>query len=175
MTTDAEILSLIDAAFLSVEKPEHFTNFTHCDECAEHDELLRSRERESLQIEDVGNIGWQPISFSSPQGVAYFLPALARLALSEPTYNYGWYGDTLEIHLSAKGEENSLLAYCNPEQRQAVAALLGHLNTSRASLDERMTSEQEMRTTQALWLAGPNPSIELTCPGKPGHAAHVKR
>lgn len=21
----------------------------------------------------------------------------------------------------------------------------------------------------------PNPSIELTCPGKPGHAAHVKR
>lgn len=21
----------------------------------------------------------------------------------------------------------------------------------------------------------PNPSIELTCPGKPGHATHVKR
>jgi hypothetical protein len=28
---------------------------------------------------------------------------------------------------------------------------------------------------QAVHRAPPNPSIELTCPGKPGHAAHVKR
>lgn len=28
-------------------------------------------------------------------------------------------------------------------------------------------------TTRAI--EPPNPSIELTCPGKPGHAAHVKR
>jgi hypothetical protein len=155
MSTDAEILALIDAAFMSVDKPEHFTNFTHCEECAEHDEMLRSRDRESLRIEDVGNICWQPIGFSSPQGVAHFFPALARFALAEPTYGYGWYGDTLEIHLSANGSENKLLAYCNLGQRQAIAALLGHLNVSRADLEERMTTEQEMLATQALWLATP--------------------
>jgi len=74
--TDEQVLSEIDAAFYSVEKPEHFMDYTHCEECAEHDQLLRERDRETLRIEDVGNICWQPISFSSVQGIAYYMPAL---------------------------------------------------------------------------------------------------
>jgi len=151
MATDADILLLIDVAFGSVERPEHFTDFNHCEECLEHDELLRARDRTSLLIEDVGNIGWQPISFCSPQGIAYFMPALARLAMQEPTYNFGWYGDTLHIHLSHGDAENSFLTYCNAEQRKSISALLDHLNTSRASLPERMTHKAEMEKAQSLW------------------------
>jgi hypothetical protein len=78
MPSDSEVLSRIDAAFASVRKPEHFTNYEHCEECREHDELLRTRDRQTLDLKDVGNICWQPISFSSGQGVAYYFPALVH-------------------------------------------------------------------------------------------------
>lgn len=150
MFTDAEILIKIDAAFGDVKKPEHFTNYTHCEECAGHDELLRARDKETLRIEDVGNICWQPISVCTAEGFAYFLPALARMALSEPTYEYGWYGDTLEILLSSS---EKFLAYCNRAQRLAVADFLDHLNVSRASLKDRGTDDARMSATAATWRA----------------------
>jgi hypothetical protein len=61
MKTDADILAEIDAAFAAVEQPEHFTD-----------------------------PGWDPIAFASPQGMAYYFPALARIALSQPLYGYEW-------------------------------------------------------------------------------------
>jgi hypothetical protein len=60
MTTDAQVLAQIDAAFGDVERPEHFTDYAHCCECAEHDALLRARDRDTLCIADVGNTGWDP-------------------------------------------------------------------------------------------------------------------
>jgi hypothetical protein len=85
-----EIIADIDAAFGGAVKPAHFTNYDHCEECAEHDQLLRQRDRATLKIEDVGNPCWTPIPFSSPEGGAYYMPTLVRLALSPPTDGYGW-------------------------------------------------------------------------------------
>ncbi len=82
MTTDKEILERINQAFAASPRPEHFTNHTHCCECFEHDKLLRSRDGDTLGMNDVGNPGWDPICFISPEGFAYYLPALARLTLS---------------------------------------------------------------------------------------------
>jgi hypothetical protein len=76
--TEAELLGLVDRAFRSSPRPAHFTNFDHCGECAEHDELLRSRDRDTLTLDDVGNAGWDPLSFTSSAGVAYYMPALVR-------------------------------------------------------------------------------------------------
>ena len=63
--SDKTVLTKIIDAFASVAKPEHFTDYNHCEECAEHDELLRSRNRFSLQFADVGNPGWDPLCFTS--------------------------------------------------------------------------------------------------------------
>ena len=150
-TTDADILALVDAAFMGVAKPAQFHDPARGEQSAEHDRTLRLRDRATLDIEDVGNICRQPISGCVPQGIAYYFPALARLALAPPTHQHGWYGDTLEIHLSTKGPANPFFAYCNAQQRQAVAALLGHLNVTRANLRMRMTDDEQMRSTQALW------------------------
>ena len=153
MTTGKAVLAAIDAAFLGSPKPEHFMNHLHCEECSEHDELLRARNRETLKIEDAGNIGWQPISSCSPEGMAYYMPALAHLALAEPTYNYGWYGDTLHIHLSHDGKEIPFLKYCNPEQREAVANLLRFLGTAFSSYEMRLTEAGEFELCAANWSA----------------------
>lgn len=150
MSTTIPALAEIEAAFRNAPKPEHFMDHTHCEECAEYDELLRTRDRETLRIEDVGNIGWQPISSCSPEGMAYYMPALARLALTD-TYTYGWYGDTLHIHLSSNGAENAFLKYCTPEQRQAIANFLRYLNATFTNVYMRLTEPEEMEQCAATW------------------------
>ena len=103
MLSEGEVIAAIDEVFGACEKPAHFTNYKHCEECAEHDELLRNHNRASLEIEHVGNLCWCPIPFASAEGVAYYFTRLARLSLDEPTHEYGWYAETLAIHLSSRG------------------------------------------------------------------------
>jgi hypothetical protein len=148
---DEKALAAIDEAFGSTERPEHFTNSAHCCECAEHDVLLRSRTRETLKIEDVGNPGWDPICFTSPQGIAYFFPALARLALVDPTNAQGWYGDQLLFHLYSGYKENCFYQFCNERQRAAVAEFLAHIIESRTNLIEEYADTDEFLRCHALW------------------------
>ena len=66
----------------NVPKPEHFTNYRHCCECAEHDETLLAQDVNSIGIEQLGNPGWDPLCFISPEGFLYYLPALIRITLA---------------------------------------------------------------------------------------------
>lgn len=136
MRTDTGILNEIVAAFGKVERPEHFTNYKHCEECAEHDELLRNRDCQTLNVSDVGNPGWDPICFCSAEGIAYFMPALARIALEQPINEYGWYGSQLIFHLWSGGEYNAFFNYCNAQQRKAIVSLVEYFVESRTTLAE---------------------------------------
>lgn len=151
MSTDRAILAEIDAAFGQAPRPEHFTNYTHCCECAEHDELLRSRNRETLRIKDVGNPGWDPLCFCSAEGMAYYFPALARLALAEPQYGFGWYGEQLLFHLYSGFAENSFFRYCNPAQRSAVARFLAHIIETRTQLIDEGACTDDFLRCHELW------------------------
>ena len=143
MKTDDQILAEIDLAFGDCGKPDHFTDFKHCEECADHDELLRSRDRSSLKIGDVGNPGWDPILFCLPEGISYFMPALTRIALEKPTEEFGWYGGLLVLHLSPQDWPSPFYQYCTPVQRKAVAALLNYFMQSRSSSDDFDAREVE--------------------------------
>jgi hypothetical protein len=147
---DSQILDIVEQAFRSRVRPEHFTNYNHCDECEEHDELLRSRDIHTLTIKDVGNIGWDPICFVSPDGFAYYLPALARLALAQPN-DVGWYGTQLLFHLSS--DQERILA-CTPDQRNAVCAYLRHLFDTRLEIAKLYMCDDDLLQTIALWSGG---------------------
>lgn len=151
MTTDADILQRVQQAFAGCRRPEHFTDFTHCEECAEHDELLRARDIHTLRIEDVGNPGWDPICFISPEGFAYYLPALARLALAEPDSVHGWYGGQFFWHLCYNGRKNALWLVCTPEQRRVVVELLRHIAETRASLVDSELLTDELFQAIEIW------------------------
>jgi hypothetical protein len=78
----------IDRAFAEAERPEHFTNFTHCCECAEEDAFFQQQTPESLAEhlypETIG------LSFLTKEAFDYFLPALVRmLPRSFPHYCVG--------------------------------------------------------------------------------------
>jgi hypothetical protein len=163
--TDEEVLAIVDQAFHPVKKPGHFTDFSHCAECAEHDLTLRENDRDTLRISDVGNIGWQPISFCHAHGIAYYLPTLSRFALAAPTYEYGWYGDMLLIHLTSGRCVQELSTYLNAEQKKAITELLQHFVRTRSDLEERLTSDAEMQAAVDLWSKESGTSTTLVRPG----------
>jgi hypothetical protein len=147
--TDREVLNLIERVFGGALRPEHFADYTHCCECAEHDELLRSRDVTSLSFDDVGNPGWDPMCFISAEGFRYYFPALARLALNEHGSN--WYVDQLLFHLGYSGTENRHLLFFSQSERDAVLALLQHLSLSRAEELQEYLCNDELQKVIRLW------------------------
>ena len=151
MNDDAEVLRLVQVAFAACPRPEHFTDYTHCSECREHDDLLRSRELDTLTIEDVGSPGWDPICFISSKGFAYLFPALTRLSLSEPSPILGWYPAQLLFHLIDEGRTNRHRPCFSPEQRRAVVRLLRHLAETRRALADEYLCSGELLSAIDLW------------------------
>jgi hypothetical protein len=151
LSRDDTVLAIIDAAFGAVTRPAHFHGDLADPEASEHDALLRSRDRETLSLADVGNAGWDPMFDAVPHGIAYFFPKLARLALATPSSPWNWYAAQLLFHLSYKSHENAFHAYCNPQQRAAVAAFLAHVIDTRADLLRERESADEFTECLALW------------------------
>ena len=149
---DFEASKKISDAFGEMPRPEHFTNYRHCDECEEHDELLRSHNLETLSLADVENPGWNPICFVTEEGFKYWMPALARLAL-EPEVGppNGWYLPQLLFHLNHKGTSNRHLAAASLQQRNAVAQFLIHIEDTRPALVNKYGVEEELKLTIDLW------------------------
>jgi hypothetical protein len=111
----------------NVPKPDHFTNYLHCCECAEHDETLLAADVDSIGLEQLGNPGWDPLCFTSPDGFLYYMPAVVRLTLDtidKPTESY--LGQML-FHLIKDGPGNMLVSACNEVQRKFVAQFLEYL------------------------------------------------
>lgn len=154
--TDSEALEEVYTAFSAAPRPDYFTNYTHCEECAEHDELLRSRDLTALSIEDVGSVGWDPICFISEEGFAYYLPALCRLALDSPVERYGWYGTQLAWHLIVDGPMNRRFMFCSPEQRRAVANFVAHLILTKSDLAEDHCSSEDLIKAHDVWSESAN-------------------
>jgi len=151
MTTDTEAIAAIDSAFGSINRPEHFTNYSHCEECLEHDQTLLSRSRDDLTLEQLGMPGWDPVSFCTPAAKAYLLPRLVRLALMTPEEQYGWYVPQLLNHLYAGYDSNQLWKLCSPAQRTAVASLLLHMVNTRAALMDAYCCADELLRCHELW------------------------
>ncbi|MBA5639915.1 hypothetical protein H3H37_22915 [Duganella sp. LX20W] len=148
---DAAALKRISGAFNNCLRPVHFTDFQHCEECAEHDRTLLSRTPDTIAIQDVGNPGWDPICFISPEGFLYYIPGLARLVFEEPLYGYSWYAAQFLWHLISDGPSNNRFNACTPKQRAAIAAFIGHLIDTRADqLDEECLTDDALRAWE-IW------------------------
>ena len=106
-------MNWIDAAKILFEsqRPEHFTNHEHCEECAEHDQTLLSSDIETIGLAELGNPDWEPICFTSAEGGKYFLPAFIRLRFE--TINDAFYFGQFLFHLEGNGPENDFYLSCS--------------------------------------------------------------
>jgi hypothetical protein len=117
----------------NVPKPEHFADYRHCCECAEHDQVLLTCDVDSIGLEQLGNPGWDPLCFSSAEGLIHYLPALIRITLDTIEKPRETYVDQLLFHLIKDGAGNSLVSACSKEQRDFIAAFLKYLLANHAA------------------------------------------
>src|SRR5688500_13143422 len=122
----------------NVPKPLHFCNYQHCCECAEHDQTLLAFDVDSIGLEQLGNPGWDPLCFSSPEGLIYYMPALVRLTVDTVDNPRESYLDQMLFHLIKDGPRNNLVIACSDEQRRFIAQFLEYLITQHT---DQVTSE----------------------------------
>ncbi|MES2467704.1 MAG: hypothetical protein V4675_10420 [Verrucomicrobiota bacterium] len=146
--TDAEILSHFRREFGSVRRPEKFTCEDGDPECMDHGALLHSRTPETLRLSDVDNICYHPWIECLVQGKAYFLPAVARLALGQPLRGDEWYAVWLACSL---GQDSNLFNFCSPGQRGVILEFLNHLLTTRKDIAEDECWLNDMTEARDGW------------------------
>jgi len=154
---DDIVIEAVKLAFQEVRKPPHFTNRDHCEECAEHDDLLRSHDRETLGLEQLANPGWDPLCFCSAEGKAYYMPALVSCALNQEPEGVPPYWQQLLFHLEGDGPNNALIAWCSKAQRQAVAMFLEHLIESRGDSIDRYGAVDNILKVHGYWTMASEP------------------
>jgi hypothetical protein len=144
--TDNEICQLVNQAFAGLPRPEHFTDFEHCSECKEHDDLLRSRTLDTLAIDDVSNPCWQPVCFLNPEGWLYFFPAFVRLTFANPQDSF--LGQFLFFLTDAIAEHFAAFSH---SQKATVRAFLHHVRESHQKLVCNHASEKELAEAIIAW------------------------
>ena len=131
------------------EKPEHFTDFTHCEECAEHDQTLLQFDIDTIGLEQLGNPGWDPLCFCSPEGKIYYMPALIRLSL-ESIFDV-YYLEQLLFHLEYEGFKNTFYQACSEPQRAFIVQFMAFLIANHAELLEQNLSVDEIFRVSEIW------------------------
>jgi hypothetical protein len=165
--TDGEVLAEVDAAFARAPRPEHFAERPLDLERKDHDDLLRSRTRETLMISDVEMPGFNPINCMTAEAFRYYFPALARLGLRHE--GEAFLTDLVPFHLcdalcDKKGRHtHPRLSVLNKPQRAAILGYVRHVaNTRRHIMEHHGADEEELDRAVQFW--------EIECKTRDGDA-----
>lgn len=138
-------------AVFNDKKPEHFTDFGHCEECYAHDQTLINHDIDSIGLSQLGNPGWNPLCFSSSEGIKYYLPALVRLSLE--TVHKEFYLGQFLLHLEGDGAKNELWLACSTEQREFVAEFLDYMLSNHSDQIESQFCSADILKCIRIWSA----------------------
>ena len=145
----AAIISRALEVFAHVERPEHFTNHTHCCECQEHDEELQPFTPETITRQALGTMAWDPITFCTDQAFRYFLPGMIRITLTESGDN-NFYEQFL-WHLNYVAKDRDRFKACTEEEQEVVAMALNWLLENRSREIELECASDELLSALEMW------------------------
>lgn len=145
-----EIKLYVEQVFGGNAIPENYTDRDHCDECAEHDETLRSYTPKSIGLAQLGNPGWDPICFVLPDAFKYYFPALFRLALDSKGANS--YLEQFLFHVTYQGEDSKFFKHFSRPERQATLEVLKHIKSYMGSVVDERNFGNELKEAIELWL-----------------------
>jgi hypothetical protein len=138
----------------NIPKPEHFTHYQHCGECAEHDATLLACDVDSISLQQLGNPGWDPVCFISPEGFLYYLPALIRITLETIDKPQERYLDQFLFHLMRDGKDHDLVRACSQEQRAFIAGFLEYLIDQYGAEIDECSYADDMLKAYDIWSVG---------------------
>jgi hypothetical protein len=138
-------------AFSSFVRPEHFTDHTHCPECAEHDQTMRSRPLTAIGVVQLGNPGWCPTPFLTEQAYGYVMPRLVELALASsverPAESFVF------SYLLALTPTHRKLDEFTREQTAVVLESLHHMRDHMQPVIEAACCDDDLVQAIARWTA----------------------
>jgi hypothetical protein len=147
-----QLISEAIEMFGKVTRPEHFTDYTHCCECVEHDETLRAHSPDTITREALGHAGWDPMTFVTNTGFRYFLPALMRMALTGTGDDY--YIDQFLSQVIRDGARNNRWCACTVEERALVLKALHALLETRAEEIQNDLDADRLMQAIDIWSDG---------------------
>ena len=128
-------------------KPENFGDFDHCQKCAEYNQILKSKDLESITLDDIEP--HSPFFFSSDEGKRYYMPALVRICLESADSDF-YFCELLNL-LESDGKGNSLFMSCNKEQREFVRDFIEYMIDSYPQEIEDTQRTNEAFRTYDVW------------------------
>lgn len=133
----------------SADKPAHFTNYLHCEECLEHDETLLDSDIDKIGLEELGKPGWDPVCFCTAEGIKYYMPSFVRLSIA--TMNDDFYLEQFLFHLESNGKDNDLYQSCSEEQRQFILNYIEYIIINHAGELEYNYCENAALKVLEIW------------------------
>ena len=82
MNKKDEIIEEAYLKFASFKRPEHFTDYKHCKECAEFDAILQQYALGDISSNQLGTVSWSPVLFLTEDAYGYVMPRLIELSLN---------------------------------------------------------------------------------------------
>lgn len=133
----------------STSKPEHFTNFAHCEECLDHDLTLVNSDVDSIGFDELGHPSWDPICYVETEGFIYYFPAFVRLCLNNNSEQS--YISQFLFHLSYEGKNNKYTLSFSAEQRDYTLNFLKYLAETKIDTITLYGDEEMLFSTIDIW------------------------
>jgi hypothetical protein len=130
-------------------KPEHFTDFAHCEECLDHDLTLVNSDVDSIGFDELGHPGWDPICYVEAEGFIYYFPAFVKLCLNS-NFDQSYISQFL-FHLSYDGNSNKYALSFSAEQRDFTIKFLNHLAETKIDTITLYGDEEMLSSTIGIW------------------------
>jgi len=137
--------------FSVFEKPEHATNYEHCEECAGYDEMLLHVGRKELTTEQIGTVSWGPVPFLTPEAMAYYMPRLIEIAASGVDNRDRDPYFTHFINSVSAGPASRQYALFKTPQRLAVASALVFIKENHYERVLSFCWEDTLETAMTSW------------------------
>jgi hypothetical protein len=138
-------------AFGTFTRPEHFTDHTHCPECAEHDQTMRSRPLSGIGVVQLGNPGWSPVPFLTEQAYGYVMPRMIELAVSSSVERPAESFVFAYLLALTPAPEHRRLDYFTREQTAAVLQSLHHMRDQMMPVIEQQCCESDLAEAIEKW------------------------
>jgi hypothetical protein len=148
-----QIVGAAYRAFAGFKRPEHFTDHTHCPECAEHDQTMRSRPLSAIGVVELGNPGWSPITFLTEEAYGYVMPRLIELAVSSSVERPGESFVFAYLLALTPAPEHRKLDYFTREQTAAVLESLHYMRDQMMPVIEAECCEDDLAQAITRWHA----------------------
>ena len=132
-------------------KPEHFTDFDHCEECLDHDLTLVNSDVDSIGFDELGNPGWDPICYVEAEGFIYYFPAFVRLCVNS-NHDQSYISQFL-FHLSYDGKNNRYTLAFSAEQRTFTLKFLNYLAEAKIDTITLYGDEEMLSSTIEIWAS----------------------